>query len=463
MKYIQVLKVILWVGIFWNSYAFAQLSAQPNNISVEQDIEVSSATLNSEDLIQAIQLYNSKQYESSLSVLQKVKNNPELIHSYNYLSGLNYYKLQNYDVAERYLNEVVKYYNIKKLANAYYYIGLCQYHKEEYENAINSFELSLDTSSDSLLDKKSEIMIEKCLQIQNKLEKDKIKWTLGFGLGYQSDSNVLNTKETDKSLNGHVINWNGFVAYKAFSDKDSLFEPMLYYSDMMTMDNSFKDDTDLKKSDATQILLSTPFKTKYNAFTSKSSLNFGYYLLPNDSNQKSLAISLIFFRQDILVPIKNDLDGNMKIIIGRDQSQLSYSDAEDNQNSIKFELSGGIVYQIPKLHNNTLSTDLGYIINNAQGDNAKYNKYYINLDYSMPGLFETESSFKIDFSSANYFKSSTGRKEEATTLGYSLSKDINEQASLSGFISQNYNYSTIDTNKYNDTVIGVQLLYISKF
>jgi len=456
----RIIFIFFILGIYCH-ISFAENGAL--NLISEMPKEISILNLESLEVQQAIQLYNSKQYDSSLAILQKIKNDSNILDAFNYLSGLNYYKLQNYDIAERYLSEVTKIFNAKELANTYYHIGLCQYHKENYEQAVNSFELSLDTSNDPSLDKKSEIMIEKILQIQNQIEKDKIKWTLGFGIGFQSDSNVLNVKETDKSLRGQVLNWSAFATYKLYSDKDSLFEPMLYYSDLITFDQSFKDDNDLKKSDATQIILSTPFKIKYNLFTSKSSLNFGYYLLPNENNQKNLAISLIFFRQDVYAPIHKDLESVIKFIIGRDQSQLTYSDATDNQNSIKFELGGGLIYQIPQKLNHSVSSNIGYIINNAEGDNAKYNKYYFDLDYSMPTFIDAQSTFKIEHSVAQYFKSTSGRKEEVTNFGYNLSKDLNQRLSLSFFINQTYCYSTVESNKYDETVFGIQLLSVVKF
>jgi len=434
-----------------------------NTESTQQNHSYSVFDTDSIDFKRAVQSFNSKQYESSLYILQKIKDREDYKIAYNYLSGLNYYKIQNYELAEKHMSEVVKDFQCKEIANAYFYIGLAQFQKGLYETAVNSFELAIDTSTDSSIDRKSEIMIEKALQIQNQIERDKIKWTLGFGLGFQSDSNVLNAAESDKSYRGHIINWNGFISYKAFADKDSLFEPMFYYSDMLTYNSDFKDDSDLKKSDATQILLSFPFRVNYNSFVSKSSLNLGYYLLPNDSNQKNLAISLFFFRQDVVIPVNKNLETNIKVIIGRDQSELSYSDAADNQDSIKFELGTGFNYQLLSFSGHSINGLIGYIINSAQGDNAKYNKYYAEIDYSMPSLRETESNFKAEYSAANYFKSSTDRKDNSLGLTYSITKDVTENSNLGLSLSQSYNYSTISANKYNDTVIGLQWVSIFKF
>jgi len=460
----NVFFLLVVVSFFNNAYAQDSVSATVATTTKSNASDVHSVfDVSSIEFKRAVQSYNARQYESSLSLLKKIKDQEDLRTGYNYLSGLNYYKIQNYELSEKYMSEVVKDFSYKEVASAYFYIGLSQYQKGQYEQAVNSFELATDTSTDASLDRKSEIMIEKAVQIQNQIERDKIKWTVGLGAGLQSDTNVLNTKETDKSYKGYALSWNAFVAYKAYSDKDSLFEPMLYYSDMLTYDSSFKDDTDLKKSDATQILLSLPFKVRYNAFTSRSSLNLGYYLLPNDANQKSLAITLFFFRQDVSIPVNKEYDASIKVVVGRDQSQLSYSDAADNQNSVKFELGTGFDYHLPTKQGHTVSTLLGYIINSAQGDNAKYNKYYIDLSYVMPSFLETESTFKSEYSSANYFKSSNDRKDSSLSISYALSKDVSEHSNMSLIATQNYNYSTVDTNKYDDTVIGLQWGAIFKF
>ena len=98
---------------------------------------------------QAYEYYKKEQFESSIAVLQQLKSESSLTPSSYYLLGLNYYRINNYDLASRYLAEVTQMNTIREISLAYYYLGLSQYYQGHYEKAVNSFELSIDTSKDA--------------------------------------------------------------------------------------------------------------------------------------------------------------------------------------------------------------------------------------------------------------------------------------------------------------------------
>lgn len=427
-------------------------------------VQKSEAQLEQEErkaLAQAYELYKKEAFESSIATLQKVRTDSSLTQSVYYLLGLNYYRINNFDLAEKYLTEVTRSNTLQEISMAYYYLGLAQFYKGDYERAMNSFELSIDTSKDAEHDKRADRMIEKCIQVQNQLENDKLKYTMGYTVGYMYDSNALNVAPQEDVVVGHVFSASGFFAYKFWQDKDSSVEPMVYVSDQRTLDYKLKLTDQMQAADATMLLTSIPYKTIVDGYRSTTSMNLGLYMLPSDTQTRDMSIALIYVKQNLGTRLSTDLDLDGQLIIGRDDSQITFSDAADNQTAIKYDLSGALKYSLRSMQ--SIAGELGFILNDADGENASYNKVYVNLSYELPTFKNTFSTFKASYGSADYALSELGRRDNYAAFNYSISKDLSERTTLHGFVGLSRNESTIEDYTYGDSTVGIQYVYLTRF
>lgn len=441
---------------------------QPETIKSIEQVEVvpvkTEAQLEQEDrkaLAQAYEFYKKEAFESSIATLQKLRTNSSLMQSIYYLLGLNYYRINNFDLSEKYLTEVTRTNTIQEVSLAYYYLGLSQFYKADYERAMNSFELSIDTSKDPEQDKRAERMIEKCIQIQNQLENDKLKYTVGYTVGYMYDTNALNVAAHDDDVTGHVLSASGFFAYKYWQDKDSSIEPMIYFADQRTLDHKLQFTEQMQAADATMLLMSVPYKTIVDDYRSTTSLNVGVYMLPSDTETREMSIALVYVKQNLGKRLSADLDLEGQLIIGRDDTQITFYDAADNQTAIKYDLSGALRYSLGQLQ--SLTGELGVILNDADGENASYNKVYTNLSYELPTFSNTYSTLKASYGSTNYSLSELGRRDNFAAFNYSVAKDLTERTTVNVFASVSRNESTIEDYTYGDATIGVQYVYLTRF
>ncbi len=431
----------------------------------EPDANQPAIELSVEDqqLETAVNYYKNRRFEASILLLKKLKDNPQLKLSAFYLLGLNYFKIQNFNLAEQYLSIVTKNLEIKEIASAYYYLGLVQYYKYEYEKALISFEVAQDSSDNPKLDKKIENWISKTLKAQTELDKSKLKYSLGLGLSILQDSNVLNVKPTTDDLTANIFNINGYFSYKAFVDRESSFEPLLFLSNNFTYNNQFQQNESIKASDVSVIMGVFPYKLQFDHYVSTTSANLGFIFLPSTSSEKDLAITLFFLKEVITGKVNSKTDSELKMILGRDESQLSYADASSNQTAIKFDISGALTYNIPQWEQHSVGGELGYLFNEAEGQNAKYKKIYFGLNYSLPTFYSTKSEFEYTNSTSNYYKSDQNRNDAFHEFKYTLSKRLSKEWAMATKLATSSNESNLETYNFSDFQIGLTANYLINF
>lgn len=433
------------------------------NEETSVDVEKNTTAENVEVLKKAFEFYKKEQYESSITTLLKIKDDPVLAPAVYYLFGLNYFKTQKFDLAERYLLEVTKIRGIKDLPQAYYYLGLSQYNSGFYDRAANSFELAIDTSHDPNFDKRVEAWIEKSMKALAEQDKKQAKYTYGVSLGLTQDSNVIGIKPGNEPVLGNIFNINGFFSMKAYKEKEVSIEPLVFASNNYTFNNNLKQTETIKPADSSLIMLIAPYKINLANFVSITSLNVGTLFLPSTESAKDLAVTILFLKQLLQSDITQNLSSEIKMIVGRDSSQLRYDDAANNQSSVKVDASGYLAYDFPKLRAHRADVELGFLFNEAEGTNAKYNKVYLQTSYSLPTMYDTRTRASVDYANQDYFKSESGRKDTYTGLTFETSRGITDQLSVTGTIGFSNTQSNVETYKYSDYKFGVTFNYIDSF
>ncbi len=440
------------------SYIYGLILGFTFTVAVQLEAQIETT------MSRAERFYKSGQFESSLAVLKKLTAETEDKSDIYYLMGLNYYKTQNCEQAVKVLDEVTKSETSSKVSKAYLYLGLCQYIRKEYEKSVNSLELSLDTSTDPKHDAQVEKLIEKVLQAQAQAEKNKLKYTLGFGLSYMYDTNVLSIKENDdRSLKGNVLNVAVFGSYKVYADETSSVEPIIFLSDNLTYTSKFEESDYLKSVDATQFLVSVPYKIRFKDGNNDVSVNAGLFFLPNGNERRKLAIQTIFLKENLNYNLSAVNSVTIKLVTGVDQSEVEFSDEEDDQSALKVDLAIGMRSYLPNLKNHMLSGDLGFLVNEAKGNNAKYRKLYATVGYSKPQFGTMNEAIKLSYYKSDYIKSVPDRTDSNYGATYSLAADLTERLSLTGMLSYSKTKSIVEEYEYSDYTVGLQMFYVTQF
>lgn len=410
---------------------------------------------------QSIEKFNNQEYADSLVLLDSIKNSRHQYVNWYYYYALNQTYLNKYDEAIRGFNTYINKSNINNSAKAYYYIGLIQFRRGEYDKALNSLELSLDVSGDPELDKMTEKLIDKVIRYQNHFENSK-KNNVTFLAGYNYDTDVLNLSPDSfaDGLSGHVFSYGVSISRKVVDRYNFIFEPTLAILDNYTMDKSFKSDSNLQSSDALQFLLSVPIRFFFEDEEYPNQFDFslnGYAVyIPINTSTRELSLSSFFVKANVLTPYSPKWAIKYNTLLAVDKSYGFNSD-DDDASGLRFEFLTTFVNNLPESKN--LFYDIGVNYNSAKGANSRYGKYIAGVGYGFPSFKETYSSVRLGYFYLNYPDKSSARIDSNASLSYNVSKEIDSKSSLSFSAAAAYNNSNSELNKYTDINLGIQYSY----
>ena len=410
---------------------------------------------------QSIDKLNHQEFAESLTLLDSIKNSRHQYVNWYYYYALNQTHLNNFDEALKGFNTFINKANINNSAKAYYYIGLIQFRRGEYDKALNSLELSLDVSSDPNLDKMSENLIDKVVRYQNYYENVK-KNNVTLLAGYNYDTNVLNLSADSfaDGLSGHVFSYGVSLSRKVVDRYNFVFEPTIAVLDSYTMDKSFKADSNVQSADALQLLLSVPIRFHYEDEELPNRFDFslnGYALyIPLNTTQRELSLSSFFVKANVFTPLSLKWGIKYNSILAVDRS-YGYTSDDDDASGLRFEFFTTFVRYLEA--GRSLFYDLGANYNSAKGINSRYKKYTGAIGYSYPSFKETQSSVRLSYHYLNYPDKASPRTDNQGSLSYNISKEINSQSAINFSLAAISNSSNLELNKFSDMVVGLQYSY----
>jgi len=408
----------------------------------------------------SIEHYNNHQYSESLAALETIKNSRSNYTNWYYYYAINQTRLKNYDEAQLNFETYIKNSNATNTAKAYYYIGMIQFYKGEYEKALNSLELSLDVSDDPKLDNMIEALIDKTIRYQSYFENSK-KTNLLLLAGYNFDTNALNLSESTFSdnLNGHIFGYGFSISHKLADRYSFVFEPTLAVLDNYTLDNKFKANSSVQSSDALQILLSAPirfyFENEKYANKFDVSLNIYNAYLPVTTATRELTLSSVFIKTQILTPFSSNYAVRYNATVAADSSYGFTSD-DDDASGLRFEFLATLVKYLSAKNAKNVFYDLGVDYSSTKGINTRYKKYLTAVGYMYPSLQDTTSSVRLGYQYLNYSEKISPRIDNQINFSYGISKNLQNNSTLFFSLGAVSNSSNVELNKYSDLNIGIQ-------
>ncbi len=411
----------------------------------------------------SIEFYNDQLYTEALSVLRTVKSGRERYPAWYYYAGLNLMGLGRFDEALDHFNAYISKSEISVTAKAYYYMGMIHFSGQEYEKALSSFELSLDVSSDPVMDSKTDAMIDKTIRYQNYAENSK-KTNLGFLVGYNYDTDGINLSSGlfTENLNAHIFGYGASISRKVVDRTNFSFEPSFAILDSYTLDSSLKSNSTLQSTDALQFLISAPirFYDEDEKLATRFDFSFNTYnvYLPISSSTRELALSSFFVKAQVLTPLSVNRSVKYTSVLAVDKS-YGYTSDDDDASGLRAEFSASVTNYLAIDSSANWFYDLGIDYDSAKGVNTRYRKYSAAAGYSVPWKWATTSVVKLGYHYLNYPDKTTARTDNQGNLNWSVSRDLNKNSTLSFSLKAVSNSSDAELYRYTDYGAGVLYTY----
>jgi tetratricopeptide (TPR) repeat protein len=416
---------------------------------------------NSEAVIaKAIELYNKRNYLGAIEHLEKNKNSREENAIWYYYYGLNLARLDRYDEAIFNLDQFIKKTEISSAARAFYFIGLMQFYKGNYEKAMNNLDVSLDVSKDPKLDKAIDALIDKVTRYQNYYQNRK-PTNLSLLLGYNYDLNAVNLSQdlSQERLEGHVFNYGFSIAHRFIDTLSFVLEPSITITDAYTLDSKLKANSVVQEGDILQGILSVPvvFNTDKEKSNTQYEISANAYtaFAPVTDNKRQQYVSSYYLRGRMTSDISARWNFTVSAVAAYDQSVvLLNEDARSNGNRGELDLSFNRYLNQEK--NKGVGFEYMTILKGAVGKDARYSKHGLAIGYWFPSKYETSSLVRLSHGFISYPDRAIARKDNKFNLDYYISQSVlDDTAVLSYFLGVEKNASNYELNTYHDFKVGV--------
>lgn len=433
-------------------FSFTALAQTPTSAPVKANSDAIIA--------KAVELYNKRNYQAVLDLLEKNKSIREENVNWYYYYGLNLGRLDRYNEAIYNLDQFVRRSDMSNSARAFYFIGLMHFYRGNYEKAMNNLDVSLDISKDAKLDKAVDALIDKVTRYQNYYENRK-PTNLSFLFGYNYDLNTINLSQdlSQERLEGHVFNYGFSLAHRIVDTLSLVLEPSLTITDAYTFDSKLKANSVLQEGDVLQGTLTVPvvFNTDKEKSNSQYEVSVNAYtaFAPVVSNKRQQYVSSYYLKGRMTTDISARWNLTLSAIAAIDQSVIFLNEASKlNGNRGEFELS------LNRYLNQEKNTGLGFeylaITKGASGQDVRYNKQGIAIGYWFPSMYETASIVCLSQGFLSYPDRAVARRDNKINLDYYLSQAVLEEtAVLSYSLGFENNTSNYEVNTYHDIRVGV--------
>lgn len=412
-----------------------------------------------------VSLYRIEKYDESLVILKLAKTDAQTEIEKKYYMGLIHFKLKELAQARNYFATVRESKDPTLAASAAFYEGLVLLAEDDLVRSQAAFEFVLDNSNDPALDKKAEEFIEKIAAL---LEYKKIaskKLILNATVGAQYDSNILLSPDSTDASSGTSSEKGGLrgtlggsVEYRAFyKEKSDL-------STKASLNATESASTDFTTADSMVLNISAPYniknKHKNTAYKFGVTPGYEYLQLHDGSGQPMGALQSLMLNADLMLVMRDNWISSYNLDIRRDNSLLPDGGAL-NADAIKSGLKKTEMLFLDSTKKRAVIGSLGYTINNAEGDDKKYDRIDLMAIYTAPILQWRNTTWNGGVTTfvQNYPSSSDKRRDTNVGLLVGLTKIFSEDLSLSSNFSYNDNTSTESASDYSKYILSTTLNY----
>jgi len=417
----------------------------------------------------AVSYYQNKKYDKSLALLSLAEGADYNYAEYNYYMGLNNLKLKNYTKASENFDTSKEENDPDYSGTAAYFNGHIFFQKENYSQARQNFEYTIDYSKNPKIDSEAEAMLQKIDEIEgvNSSSKEKFSYNLFLSFGY--DSNVLNVSTENRAtdVSAYRTMYGGDFSYKFINSKAQDLSITVNASDSYSLDSKFKSDATVQSVDALiyggSLAYHRNFQIGKRLFSWGLLPSYQILTMPYTTTSREKLLDTTVVGSDLQFAFSEKHFSKFYIEYAKDKMTPIPSITEDDLTATRLTASTSqIIITSPKVKE-SWTGDLGYTINSADGDNNDYNKASLGLTYARMGIWQSINSIRIDYSSAKYPNASVDRNDSVATATLGITKELSKNLNL--FVNGLYTISnsTNDSYKYNKFGIQSMLTYSGAF
>ncbi|MCB9072756.1 MAG: hypothetical protein H6623_03975 [Bdellovibrionaceae bacterium] len=416
----------------------------------------------------AIALYHQGFHVRSLALLEISHDSTIDESELNYYEALNYMKLGDTTSSIKLFDYVVADKDPQLSPSAAMYAGLLLRQENELSQAKERFQYVLDTTKNAELDKRAEKQIEELIAIEKFQEESKKKFSVSAYTGLMYDSNVLNIAQNNASLNvaAYRLMYGGSVDYKALYTPRHTLAPRLSFSDIYSVDKSFKSNSTIQSADPLQAEFALPYTYSFFLFDKSSTVSFypaySQIYMSLDESGRDLIYSSYALASTLTTSHFEKWISSYRLDLTNDTFHPNTT-PDNDQTASKVGLSINNTRLFDSTGTKSLALNMLFLQNNAKGKNSFYDRYMLSIVGSYPMSESLLSYAKIDYLTQNYSKSETQRLDHGLifTAGsvYSLKKNL----SLNFSAQYNSNSSNVQLYDYNKFTVMTMLSYNSGF
>jgi TolA-binding protein len=399
-----------------------------------------------------ISLYKTDDYIQSLATLSLADVSDTTALEKDYYVALNYFKLKDNDKALAQFKELREENDPSFSPTASYFAGNIEYQQQKFDDARKSMEYTIDNSNDPALANSAESFLDQIDRAESYYNSKKEKYRATFFGGLTYDTNVLNIAANNISTDVKAVRLNAGASLLGIWHRDmkSDFGTEVSVSDYYSMNSGFQGDATLQTADPLEAAILLPYHREITLGKSPASLEVvplyrSIYMSPTGGSREQV-ISSLGLNSTLAFALSQEWYFSSRVDISMDKSYLS-SAADDDQSGNKFGLILSPTKILDLRGQRTLSGDLSYYTNQAEGKNNKYNRIGLGFTYGFPSLWASQGTVRIGYDSQNYPEASVTRTDKVTSVMLASSKDLNSNLNFVG--SFVYNNSSSEVTAYN--------------
>jgi len=416
-----------------------------------------------------VSYYQNKKYDKALALLSLAEGADYSYAEYNYYNGMSNMKLKNYTKASENFDASKEENDPDYSGAAAFFNGHIFFQKEDYTQARQNFEYTIDHSKSPKMDAEAEAMIEKMDEIEGTAAQSKEKFHYNLFVGFGYDSNVLSasTENLSTDVSAYRLLYGADFTYKFLNSKTQDMSVGLNASDYYSFNGKFKSDTTAQSVDPLvyggSVAYHRNFQVGRRLFTWGLLPSYQILHMPYTTTSREKLLNMTMIGSDLTFAFSEKHFSKFFIEYAMDKMVPTPLLPEDDLTANRITVSTSQILVTGAKVKESWTGDLGYSINAADGDNNDYTKALLGLTYARMGVWDALNSLRLDYAMTKYDHATISRDDKVATMTLGLTKELNKNTNF--FVNGLYtiSQSTNETYKYNKFAIQTMLSYNGAF
>lgn len=412
-----------------------------------------------------VTLYKVEDYNKSLAILSIAEVDSSMAMEKDYYIALNHLKLQNYDKAKKEFLEIRSLNDSNLSPMSSYFAGNIELQQLKFSEARTSMEYILDNSQDPALDRSAEDLLERIDRLQLYHESKKEKYRFAGFVGAIYDGNVLNVSTNNASTDVQAIRLNYGVSALAILRRTPTSDlgAHIGVSDYYSTNTQLQGEATLQTADPLQFDVTLPFhkEIELSGRTWMWDINPLYrsvFMSPTGGT-RSEVIRTLGVNTTVAAPFRENALMAVRFEGAQEENLLSTSVGDDDQSSTRYGVMLMPTWLLDSSGSRFVSADLGYLVNNAKGNNFYFARTSLGLTYGFRYKWGTSVSLRGEYSMQDYERSLTPRKDSNPILTAAINKNISRNLNWAMSVQYNVGESDQEAYRYNKFVVMSMLSF----